>query len=445
MLFSSLAFFIFWPISFLLWRLTPSSQRLWLIIFASLIFYGYWNYYYTFLPIFLTLIGFLTIRAVQNYPQKQKAIITIGLILLISPLLYFKYSNFIFSRIITEYDLPLGISFITFTLIAYIIDVIKGEYKNPEGMKNLSAYILFFPQLIAGPILRPKELLPQLKKSISWVDLNILLGVFIFCIGLFKKVIIADTLAIFVDPVYLSPSQASFNEFIFAFYGFSAQIYFDFSGYTDMAIGVALVFGINLPINFNSPYSSHSIQEFWRRWHMTLSRWFRDYVYIPLGGNRDGNFRTAINLIITMTLCGIWHGAGWNFLIWGFAHGLLVLFSRNSLPSHNNFKNLLKISFTFHLVTLLWVFFRANDFNHAFEIFNLFFNSSPVFNLFEIVIFISLLVMFFLTHKYDKFDYFLALEKRLKTPTKLLFIGVSFILCVLFTNGSSGEFIYFDF
>ena len=445
MLFSSLAFFIFLPICFLLWRLTPKSKRLWLLILASLVFYGYWNYSYTLLPIFLTLIGFLTVTAYREYPKKKKLILFIGLTILILPLFYFKYANFIFARTVSDLDLPLGISFITFTLIAYIVDVARGEYKTPEGMKNLSAYILFFPQLIAGPILRPVELITQLKKKISWNDLYIILGLFIFCIGLLKKVMIADTLATFVDPVYLNPSLASFNDFIIAFYGFSAQIYFDFSGYTDMAIGVALIFGIKLPINFDSPYSSHSIQEFWRRWHMTLSRWFRDYVYIPLGGNRTGSSRTALNLVITMTLCGIWHGAGWNFIIWGFVHGLLVLFSRNSSPSKNKFRNILKISLTFHLVTILWVFFRADSLSHAFEIFGLFMNSVPQFNFYESLIFLLAVTTFFMTHHFDKYEVFVKLNQKLKTSYKILFIGLSLILCVLFSNGSSGEFIYFDF
>ena len=256
---------------------------------------------------------------------------------------------------------------------------------------------------------------------------------------------IADTLATFVDPVYFDPSQASFNDFIIAFYGFSAQIYFDFSGYTDMAIGVALIFGIKLPINFNSPYSSHSVQEFWRRWHMTLSRWFRDYVYIPLGGNRAGSSRTALNLVITMTLCGIWHGAGWNFIVWGLVHGLLVLFSRNSSPSKSKFRNILKISITFHLVTILWVFFRADSLSHAFEIFGLFMNSVPQFNFYESLIFLLIATVFFITHHFDKYEVFVKLNRKLKTSYKILFIGLSLLLCVLFSNGSSGEFIYFDF
>ena len=356
MLFSSLVFFIFWPIAFIIWRLTPSSKSIWTLILVSLIFYGYWNYSYTFLPIFLTFIGFLTVLIIQKFPKNKKKITPTPITFLVTPLLYFKYSNFIFSRTISEYALPLGISFITFTLIAYIVDVVRGDYNHPEGMKNLSAYILFFPQLIAGPILRPHELIPQLKKPMLWKDLKIFLGLFIFSIGLLKKVMLADTLATFVDPVFLNPSDATFNQFLIAFYGFSAQIYFDFSGYTDMAIGIALVFGIKLPINFNSPYISYSIQEFWRRWHMTLSRWFRDYIYIPLGGNRSGYSRTAFNLIITMTLCGIWHGAGWNFILWGFVHGLLVLLTRNSTTPTNKINNFLKISLTFHLVTFLWIF-----------------------------------------------------------------------------------------
>jgi alginate O-acetyltransferase complex protein AlgI len=449
MLFSSLVFFVFWPICFVVWFLAPESKRIWVLILGSLIFYGYWNYYYTLLPLLLTLLAFVIVRFGVQGKYNKKIFLFLGIFLLISPLIYFKYSNFIFATEVTDYELPLGISFITFTLIAYVIDVAKGEYKTKEGLKNLSAYILFFPQLIAGPILRPKNLLPQLKKYSLKQDLNFSLGILFFCIGLLKKIMIADTLSTLVDPVYLDPSSASLTEFLKAFYGFSAQIYFDFSGYTDMAIGIALVFGIRLPINFQSPYLAQSVRDFWRNWHMTLSQWFRDYIYIPLGGNHFGYVRTAFNLILTMTLCGIWHGSGWNFIVWGFVHGLLVSISRKPTDKIFFFHRTFRIFITFHVVSFLWVLFRADSLSHAINFYLLFLDSiflNELSNsLVNILITFFFIISFLLFHKYDSYKYIERLNAKLNLTQKICFFLLSIVLVVVFSSGSSGDFIYFDF
>ncbi len=307
----------------------------------------------------------------------------VGITLNLAVLIYYKYTNFIVeninyvfetSHITTNIVLPIAISFFTFQQITYLVD----SYKNQVNDKSFIRYVLFvtfFPQLIAGPIVHHKEMLQQFTRNlISNINItNITIGIVIFTIGLSKKVIFADRFAEFANPVFLAAQDGLPLDFFAAWIGalsYTLQLYFDFSGYADMAIGIALMFGIKLPLNFNSPYKALSIIEFWRRWHMTLSRFLRDYLYIPLGGNRKGKFRRYVNLLITMLLGGIWHGAGWTFLVWGALHGIYLCINHTwqkiapCLPISKIPQYVMKPIYgfiTFMAIVLGWVIFRADS------------------------------------------------------------------------------------
>ncbi|WP_163709096.1 MBOAT family O-acyltransferase [Mangrovibacterium lignilyticum] len=272
--------------------------------------------------------------------------------------------------------LPIGISFYTFQAISYLSDV---RYQRVEAVRNpldFSFYLSFFPQLVAGPIVRAAAFIPQLYQKYRLTNKELSHAVFLILKGLFKKMVIADFLALnFVDRIFEAPGAYSGLENLLGIYGYSIQIYCDFSGYTDIAIGLALILGYKIPVNFNAPYCANSLTDFWHRWHISLSLWLRDYLYIPLGGNRKGNFRTHLNLIITMVLGGLWHGASWRFIIWGGIHGIGLslekLFQKVSKSSirPNKFRRFIAVFVTFQLVSLAWVFFRASDQETIYRIF----------------------------------------------------------------------------
>lgn len=291
---------------------------------------------------------------------------------------YFKYAdffilnaNFIFG---SEFEflkltLPLAISFFTFQQIAYLVDSYKGETKEYDFL-SYALFVSFFPQLIAGPIVHHKEMMPQFAKLKNKVKNhgNILLGLFIFSMGLFKKVVIADTFAVYATQGFDKMEVLEFFTAWQTSLSYTFQLYFDFSGYCDMAIGAALLFNIRLPINFNSPYKACDIQDFWRRWHITLGRFLRDYIYIPLGGNRGGLTRTCLNLFATFLIGGIWHGAGWTFIFWGFLHGIALVIHRLWLLTKIKLPKILAWIITFNFVNFAWVFFRANSFEDALKV-----------------------------------------------------------------------------
>ena len=393
MLFNSFVFiFLFLPIVYFFYqhleKRKKHAQAILCLVISSLVFYAWWN------PVYLVLILFSMafnyhvgklIKAREGPKKKRWLTFGVGINLLL--LAYFKYFNFFIDNInaFTAMDLnfetiilPLAISFFTFQQIAFLVDSYKGLLDELKPV-DYCLFVCFFPQLIAGPIVHHKEMLPQF--SIENKDRlnaeNIAIGLSIFAFGLFKKMIIADNVALYVSPVFHAAGQGhelSFFEAWGAALAYSFQLYFDFSAYSDMAIGVARIFGIVLPLNFMSPYKSTSIIEFWRRWHITLSRFLRDYVYIPLGGNRKGESRRYINLLLTMFLGGIWHGAGWTFVIWGSLHGLFLainhLFTklRKRLNINWDQSRLYKsicLLFTFFIITILWVYFRASSLSEA--------------------------------------------------------------------------------
>ena len=346
---------------------------------ASLFFYGAWRPVYLLLLIVSIAVNFALGLRMED-PLRRRAIGTFGVALNLAVLCYFKYTNFIFDSLNTltgaplpfvNIVLPLGISFFTFQQIAYLVDVMRGV-KVERDIVSYTLFVSFFPHLIAGPLVHHAEMIPQFKRGRTGRSaLLAARGLAIFAAGLFKKVVIADNLAQFVSPVFAhldAGGGVATSWAWLATLAYSLQIYFDFSGYSDMAIGLALLFGIRLPVNFRSPYQATSIIEFWRRWHITLSRFLRDYLYIPLGGKRLGEQRRYINLLVTMLLGGLWHGAGWNFLVWGGLHGLYLSINhlwrgwRGSKPEVSIAGLVVKgacWAITFFAVVVAWVFFRA--------------------------------------------------------------------------------------
>lgn len=356
-----------------------TGAKYWLVG-CSLFFYSFWNPVY--LPIILLsmLVNFSigSSFAERRNLKNPKFVLALGISFNVLLLGYFKYADFFISNFnwisgssynLVHLVLPLAISFFTFQQIAYLVDSYKGE-TNEYDFINYCLFVTFFPQLIAGPIVHHKEMMPQFSrlkdKIFNWK--NCYQGILIFIIGLSKKVIIADSLSPFVESGFSYPLPLPFVEAWMVTLAYSLQIYFDFSGYTDMAIGSALLFNIKLPINFNSPYKALSIQEFWKRWHMTLSRWLKDYIYIPLGGSRVSNLLTYRNLFLTFLIGGFWHGAGWTFIIWGALHGLACC--THKLWQGLNFKlpSLLSWFLTFLFINFTWIFFRAPNIDTALSV-----------------------------------------------------------------------------
>lgn len=393
MLFNSYEFiFAFLPITFFIYfylnskRLTVASKGF--LVFASLFFYSWWNIAY--LP--LILISMLFNYTIGNSLSKSndenkkglkktfsnKSILVFGIVCNVALLAYYKYADFFIENfnLVTSSNvnllhlvLPLAISFFTFQQIAYLVDSYRGETKEYDFL-NYALFVTFFPQLIAGPIVHHKEMMPQFASSWNMVKnyKNIALGLFIFSIGLFKKVVIADTFAVWATAGFDNAQTLNLIEAWATSLSYTFQLYFDFSGYTDMAIGIALMFNIKLPINFNSPYKATNIQDFWRRWHITLSRFLRDYIYIPLGGNKISSFRTYSNLLATFVIGGLWHGAGWTFVFWGFLHGMALIIHR--IWSNLGFKmnTILAWFITFNFVNVAWMFFRAKEWDDAIKV-----------------------------------------------------------------------------
>lgn len=344
---------------------------------ASLLFYGYWKPAYLGLFLLSICANYYTGKAIEGSPlkgQRSKFFLGLGISFNLLLLAYYKYADFFLQSISNlfslslpsvEIILPLAISFYSFTQIAYLVDAYRGETKQYEyNLVSYSLFISFFPQLIAGPILRYDELLPQFQmiRTFALSSQNLAMGFTLFILGLFKKVAIADHLSPWVNPVFAHAQSVTFLEAWIGVLAYTFQLYFDFSGYSDMAIGLGWMFNVQLPVNFNSPYKSTSIREFWRRWHITLSNFLRDYLYIPLGGNRQGKLRQSLNLMITMLLGGLWHGAGWNFVFWGGLHGLYL--AMNNLWDYFKFSCPKMVSWfmTFLGIILGWVFFRAATF-----------------------------------------------------------------------------------
>ncbi len=399
MLFTSYQFLLYFlPVTFIgFFFLGGRSIRLaaaWLAL-ASLFFYAYWNYKFVALLLASIAVNYivgLCIGRNRAKPGWARRFMVLGVAFDLALLGFFKYANFFISTAdyvgglniaLADIVLPLGISFFTFTQIAFIVDVYRGEAKEYNFVHYL-LFVTYFPHLIAGPILHHKQIMPQFDDRSNYrINFDsIAMGLCIFIIGFAKKLILADGFGAYATPVFDAARDGAHVPMGVAWVGalaYTLQLYFDFSGYSDMAIGLSKLFGVNLPLNFNSPYKSSNIIEFWRRWHMTLSQFLRDYLYIPLGGNRHGGFRRYINLLLTMLIGGLWHGANWTFVAWGVVHGVALVINhgwqagrRRLFPAAGpggRFSRTLAIAGTFLVIVFAWVLFRAETFAAAIAVF----------------------------------------------------------------------------
>jgi alginate O-acetyltransferase complex protein AlgI len=361
MLFNTVQFFAFLATVLLLFYALPWwTTRKYLLLAASYYFYASWNPKFLLLLWALTLIDYACARWIERSRRPKLALI-FSLAANLGFLAYFKYTNFLLG---TTYDivLPLGISFHTFQSISYVIDVYRREQNAIRSLPDYALFIAFFPQLVAGPIVRARHFFRDLLNWHPPTGEELKLGAWLILLGLTKKMAFADRFAQIADPYFANPTPGQWAA-CSATLAFGLQIFFDFSGYTDMAIGMAKLFGFHFPENFRRPYLAASITEFWRRWHISLSTWLRDYLYIPLGGNRHGAWQTYRNLLLTMLLGGLWHGASWNFVIWGAFHGLLLAIEKATHTTHSSrWATIPRMILTFALVQIGWVFFRAGTF-----------------------------------------------------------------------------------
>ncbi len=395
MLFNSYTFiFAFLPLTLMLFhglrRMGLERTSIFSLTLMSLVFYGWWSVKYLFLLVPLMLANFALAACILprngQRPSAAKLILFLGLTMNLAALGYFKYANFFIDNVnkllgldlfLQKIVLPIGISFFIFQKIAFLVDAYRGKVEQ-LNLLDYSLFVTFFPQLIAGPIVHHSEVMPQFRRAGAVPAGSFVTGITIFAIGLAKKVLLADAAAVYASPQFSAVASGARLDFLAAWsaaLAYTAQLYFDFSGYSDMAIGAALMFGIRLPVNFDSPYKSANIIEFWHRWHITLSRFLRDYLYIPLGGNRKGPKRRYVNLMITMLLGGLWHGAGWTFAIWGALHGFYLAINHAwqavckkigvaSGPSAG-YSRWLGQATTFLAVVVAWVFFRSDSLNSA--------------------------------------------------------------------------------
>ena len=389
MTFNSIEYFVFLPLVLALYWVLPHRGRLWLLLVSSYVFYGWWDPRFVGLLALSTCVDFTLGRLMQSSTddRRRKRLLVTSVTVNLGILCLFKYANFFldsaqqaFERIglgaLTDRSLsiilPVGISFYTFQTLSYSFDVYRRRLDASDDLLTFAVYLSFFPQLVAGPIERATHLLPQFQRpAIPPTGDGVRRAVVLIVQGLFKKIVIADALAPTVNVAFGDAANAGWVTLLVGVYAFALQIYGDFSGYSDIARGSARLLGIDLTRNFEQPYFSRSITEFWRRWHISLSTWLREYLYIPLGGNRGSTLRTARNLMITMLLGGLWHGAAWTFVVWGAIHGALLSFERfrrrPPIPADEPLRarDLGRILVTFHWVCFAWVFFRATSFTNA--------------------------------------------------------------------------------
>ncbi|AWM15251.1 MBOAT family protein [Flavobacterium sediminis] len=358
--------------------------RITYVVLFSLFFYYKSSGHYFWLLIFSSVVDYSLSRLIfaESRQSYRKLYLVISLVINLGLLAYFKYTNFFIDNLnmlsdghiaFADIVLPVGISFYTFQTLSYTIDVYRKELEPTKSFIDFLFFVSFFPQLVAGPIVRASDFIPQIYQKLNLTKEDFNKALFLIIGGLIKKAVISDYISVnFVDRVFDAPNSYTAFENLMASYGYAIQIYCDFSGYSDMAIGLALLMGFTLPPNFRTPYQSASITEFWRRWHISLSSWLRDYLYISMGGNRKGKFRTYFNLFMTMFLGGLWHGANWKFVFWGVLHGLVLAVERYfgqfiKLPKTIWIKSI-QVVLTFHFVVFCWLFFRAKDFGTAFQI-----------------------------------------------------------------------------
>lgn len=468
LLFNSTFFLFFFIVVLLVYPFVAdrSKLRVWFLLLVSLYFYYKTSGLFVILLIVTALINYLIGSAIYKTDKRgsKRAWLTLSIIWNLGTLGYYKYTNFIIDTInqisgsslpFMDIFLPVGISFFTFQTWSYTLDIFYGKIEPTESFRDFAFFVSFFPQLVAGPIVRAGYFIPQIHKKVSLDKDTVARALILIFAGLIKKGVIADYLSInFVDRVFGSPALFSGVENLIAVYAYALQIYCDFSGYSDIAIGIAALLGFDLPINFNRPYKAANITDFWRRWHISLSTWLRDYIYIPLGGNRKGKTRQGLNLLATMLLGGLWHGASWNFVFWGGLHGIALLLDKIWLSfkiANNRIVKVFTTIFTFHFVAFSWIFFRSRSFADSWLMIQRIFGSFNISILgqwlaqYQIIAF--LIVLGYLMH-WTPQSWKDGMQKAIgKAPIVLQSLMLALIIWLLFQTSSADvqPFIYFQF
>jgi D-alanyl-lipoteichoic acid acyltransferase DltB (MBOAT superfamily) len=415
------------------------------------------------LIIFFTIVidYFAGILIERSTGKTRKTLLLISIFANLGILAFYKYFNFIAQNLnfisatfkgpqlpFIDFILPLGLSFHTFQAMSYTIEVYRNNQRAEKHLGIYALYVLFYPQMVAGPIERPQHILPQLHRSSNFNKDHFVTGMFLMMTGLFKKVVIADRLGLFVDPVFSNPHVHTSLDLLLATYFFAFQIYCDFSGYSDIAIGAALTLGVELMQNFNMPYLSKNVSEFWKKWHISLSTWFRDYLYIPLGGNRVTFMLTCINILIVFAISGLWHGANWKYLVWGLLHGFLLVIYQvlKKLKIRINGFAFMKWLITFNLICMAWVFFRANSVQDAIYILEqilslnkFYYSSGNIMAASEIYYCAVIIILLMLG------EWYLKRLPKLSNANKLFVTSVLFVISYLFGVFNEAQFIYFQF
>ncbi len=474
MLFCSYDYALFFILIFCLyWAMPWHRARVWLLLGASVYFYACWNKWLALLIVATSTADYAIGQALERLKdeRRRKLLLGFSLVANLGMLAAFKYANFFLESFETvlrgcgagvsiplfKLILPVGISFYTFEAVNYTVDVYRRRVQAERSLPHFLLFITFFPHLVAGPIVRARDFLPQIKRPKRWDWSRAELGVSLFVMGLFKKMAIADRMATYADPVFANPEAYGSHAVWIATIAYAIQIYCDFSGYTDMALGSAHLFGYKLSPNFRMPYLSTNIAEFWRRWHISLSSWLRDYLFIPLGGSRGGGWQTARNLIITMTLGGLWHGASWTFVVWGLLHGVLLVMHRvwrsmalrlpvldRSLKTSGG--TVLRIGMTFLTVSIGWIVFRSTTFASALTMIErLAFRRDGLPPPLPTDLFWVLIAIVMLAHAVGSFRPRRGFSRKL--PAELVGFGYAAVvtLGLLLAPDNNNQFIYFQF
>lgn len=466
MLFNSIVFLLFFPIVFICYWSVPKEkikvQNI-LLLVASYIFYGWWDWRFLGLIAFSTIVDYVLGIKIDSSETRKKLYLIASISTNLGLLAIFKYCNFFIESWISLWNilgvqmsastiqiiLPVGISFYTFQTMSYSIDIYRRELKPTKDFIAFATFVSFFPQLVAGPIERASNLIPQMESIREWSHKRFKDGTFQICVGFFRKVVVADAIGVLIEGIYNTPGIHNSTSIAMAVLLYSFQIYFDFSGYSDIAIGTAKLLGFDFKRNFDLPYFSSSITEFWRRWHISLSSWLKDYLYIPLGGNRNGIVLQYRNLFLTMLLGGLWHGSSWNFVIWGALHGILLGIEKrfNLIPKrYRFFQNIL----VFFIVSVIWIFFRSLSFVDAkiifskllhFELMTPYIGDINSFATVAYGLFVALTLDVFLFRKS------IHLEELGSSLKNIIFIPllIFLVLNILLFYSSAGNFIYFQF
>jgi len=470
MLFNTLSFVYFLPIVILLYYVLPHKFRWILLLLASYVFYMAWRVEYIFLIIFSTLIDYYCSLKMETKETKKekKKFLFLSLFSNLGLLFFFKYCNFFFDSInrlnsniglsteipMLNYLLPVGISFYTFQTLSYTLDVYYGRQKVEKHLGYFALYVSYFPQLVAGPIERFSRLTPQLKEHHLFTYDNFVKGMRLILYGLFIKMVIADNLSVFVDQIYESPAEYNRLSIALGLIFYSFQIYCDFHGYSTIAIGCALMMGVRIMDNFKTPYLSMNIGEFWQRWHISLSTWFRDYVYFPLGGNKVRYKLWLRNIFVVFIVSGLWHGANWTFVVWGALYGIVYLIEKQintRFDLINNFKafsvgHILLSLKTFVFVTLIWVFFRSQNLDQAKELFTALIQNSdslisldinPIIGIFFGLFIISDLILY--NNRFDRWC------DQLSFISRWIIYAILMFSIIIFAGVKDFTFIYFQF